>query len=329
MPSGGAPLSPPADEPPARRRSLSLLGLLSAAASLVAMATVAGFFGKFWWPLEIASGLRLQYFEAALAAAIVFAFARKSRQSALCAGLAAVNLAFILPFYFGAPAPPSADSLRAVLINVRTENTATERVLSFVEREDPDVLVLQEVNARWVGELAPLRQAFPYHVEEPEEDNFGIALYSKLPLDSLEVVSIGRVQLATIIARLRLEGRVLNIIATHPLPPGGSFYFELRNDQLAELAAEIGAFDGQVMVIGDLNMTPWSPYFRSFLDTAGLRDSRRGFGLQTSWPTFLPPLGLPIDHCLVSEAVQIHDRRVGARVGSDHWPLVIDFSVKP
>ena len=115
---------------------------------------------------------------------------------------------------------------------------------------------------------------------------------------------------------------------THPLPPGGGDYWRWRNGQLAELATFIQGLDGPVVVLGDLNVTPWSHYFRTFARDAQLRDGGKGFGLQISWPTYFPPLGIPIDHCLVSPQVDVHDRRTGPAIGSDHYPVIIDLAVE-
>ena len=38
------------------------------------------------------------------------------------------------------------------------------------------------------------------------------------------------------------------------------------------------------MLMGDMNCTSWSPYFQDMLTVSGLRDSRRGFGVEGSWP---------------------------------------------
>ena len=85
--------------------------------------------------------------------------------------------------------------------------------------------------------------------------------------------------------------------------------------------------DGPTMLMGDLNTTPWAPTFRDFLDSSGMRDSRGGFGLQVTWPTYLPPLLIPIDHALVSPDISVRHFEVGPSVGSDHYPLLLDFTL--
>ena len=80
------------------------------------------------------------------------------------------------------------------------------------------------------------------------------------------------------------------------------------------------------MVVGDLNCTPWSPHFRRLLRDAGLRDVARGRGLEPTWyPTSLP-LGIPIDHVLVSDEIGVANRELGSDLGSDHRPVRVEIS---
>lgn len=137
---------------------------------------------------------------------------------------------------------------------------------------------------------------------------------------------LGEIQVASIHAVLERPSGPLHLLATHPLPPGGADYAAWRNEQLANVAHFIGAVEGEAVVIGDLNTTPWSPYFKQLCRDADLRDSAKGFGLQVSWPTFCWPLGIPIDHCLVSPAIGVVDRRTGPNIGSDHSPLIVELT---
>ena len=102
----------------------------------------------------------------------------------------------------------------------------------------------------------------------------------------------------------------------------------MRNRQFEELARTAFEEESSVMLIGDLNITSWSPVFWELLRKGGLTDSRQGFGIQPTWPVWLPVLLIPIDHILVSEKIVIHSREVGPNIGSDHYPVVVDFSVR-
>jgi endonuclease/exonuclease/phosphatase (EEP) superfamily protein YafD len=54
----------------------------------------------------------------------------------------------------------------------------------------------------------------------------------------------------------------------------------------------------------------------------------KGFGHQPSWPTGQFFLRIPLDHVLHAPEIMIHNRMVLQDVGSDHFPVIIDFSLK-
>ena len=82
----------------------------------------------------------------------------------------------------------------------------------------------------------------------------------------------------------------------------------------------------RTIVAGDLNCTPWSPNFVDLLKSSNLINSGLGHGLAISWtPIPITALGLPIDHVLVGDGIQVADRKVGPHVGSDHRPVIVDF----
>jgi endonuclease/exonuclease/phosphatase (EEP) superfamily protein YafD len=71
----------------------------------------------------------------------------------------------------------------------------------------------------------------------------------------------------------------------------------------------------------------WSPFYQRFIQQAGLKNARSGFGIIPTWSTKLPPLSIPIDHCLVSPNVNVLQMRAGRYVGSDHLPLITDLVI--
>jgi endonuclease/exonuclease/phosphatase (EEP) superfamily protein YafD len=78
--------------------------------------------------------------------------------------------------------------------------------------------------------------------------------------------------------------------------------------------------------MGDLNMSMWSPYYRQFIRSTGMRNTRQGYGVQPSWPVDAPLLPIPIDHCLISRGFQVLNNRIGSDIGSDHYPLIVDLA---
>jgi endonuclease/exonuclease/phosphatase (EEP) superfamily protein YafD len=299
---------------------------------LALLASVAGLAGGAWWVLDLFSHFRAQYFLGLLLAAIGLALLRRPRTALLFAVAAVGNAVLILPLYLGGSSAtnPAAGSLRLLLVNVSTSNTRHDLVLDLVRDVDPDLLVLLEVDDAWIGGLAPIDDRLPHAIARPRPDNFGIALYSRRPARTHRIETLGSAAVPSIVAAFGDEDdadrQSFTLIATHPLPPSGRRNSALRNEDLRGLASLVRTIDGPVLVLGDLNATPWSHHFRRLVRETGLRDSTRGFGLQPTWPTdMLRPLRIPIDHCLVSEDLVVIDRRTGPDIGSDHLPLIIEI----
>jgi endonuclease/exonuclease/phosphatase (EEP) superfamily protein YafD len=101
-----------------------------------------------------------------------------------------------------------------------------------------------------------------------------------------------------------------------------------RNQQLVELAARSAAVAGPLIVAGDFNTTPYSPYFADWLEAARLTDSRRGRTLSPSWPTMLRWVGIPIDHVAVNDGVTILSHRRLPNFESDHFGALVQVALR-
>lgn len=306
-------------------------GLLGAAGFCAAILSLAGFLGAFAWWLEIASHFRVQYALGFLLLAAVFALGRRKRQALLALALAALNALPVARFLLppAAPSVPSAPPYRAMLLNVNTVYGDPARVRALLAAARPDLLVLEEINPRWLQALAPILDTYPYRHAEPRHDNFGIGLFSRFPLARVRTEPFGIVNVPSLFADVDLDGHPLAVIATHPLPPGSALMARERNAQLDWIARRAAQTPGPRLLLGDLNVSPWSPVYRRFLAASGLHDSARGRSIRPTWPARLPLLWIPLDHILHSPSIAIHSRTVGPNTGSDHLPVAIDFSLPP
>lgn len=306
-------------------------GLLWSGTAIACICSVMGFLGRLWWPFDLASHFRVQYFVFLLASGIIFLVGKRMRGAALSGAFAVINVFLIVPLYFGSPfAHGSSQTLRAVLVNVNHSNRAYGKFQKFVRSAKPDFMILVEVNHAWANTLRQMQADYPFSQNlPPRNGRSDIALLSRIPISRREVARFGAARLPSVVARLDIEGRQLTVIGAHAIAPWNRTRSELRNQHLAALGQIVNLQVGPVIVLADLNTTSWSPFFRDLLHKTGLRDSRTGFGVQSSWPTGFPPLWIAIDHCLVSSGVIVHNRSIGPHIGSDHYPVVVDFSLQP
>jgi len=183
-----------------------------------------------------------------------------------------------------------------------------------------------EINSKWVSDLSWLKNSHPHSVTQSREDGFGIGIFSKFPIVENKIVYIGNAKVPSILATINTGDKNLRIIATHPPPPSGQDYSNWRNEQLNQLP-EYTQFPLSMLLLGDLNTTPWNYHFRRLLNRTGLKNSAQGFGIQPTWPNNNPLFLIPLDHCLHSPDIIIIDRKIGPDVSSDHYPLIIDFAI--
>ena len=291
----------------------------------LAIATLLGFLGRFFWIFDLFSNFRVQIFQLALIFIGIAIWKKNNKQLIAFALLACLNYAFVLPLYFGKPPVASEKPARAMLMNILASNGNASQVLDAIEAADPDILVLEEVTSKWAAELSGLD--YPYRLADVRDDCFGIMLLSRYPLSKTNVVFEGTAGVPTLTANVHLPQGEISLIGTHPLPPFSGEYSKHRNAQLAALPELVGKQKNPVLLIGDLNASPWSVHFARLIKESGLKNSMKGFGFQPSWPAHIRVLRIPIDHVLHSPEILIHHRSVGPSVGSDHFPVVVDFSI--
>ncbi|MBI3996411.1 MAG: endonuclease/exonuclease/phosphatase family protein [Candidatus Omnitrophica bacterium] len=308
--------------------SVTTLAILRGIAGLASLATVMGLLARWSWLCELASHFCVQYVWILSLSGIALLILRQVPEGLFAISMALLNLLAITPLHRRAPTRKAARTYRALMANVLSGNQAHDKVHRLLRETQPDVVVLVEINERWLEALQPLTDTYTFtnHVLLP--GGFGIVLLSRVPVERTQIVRLRATGLPLLVVGLMLQDQRVTIIGTHPVAPTNPFRTKHRNQHLADLAEFVLVQNRPTMVLGDLNTTSWSPGFQHLMRRARLRDSRVGFGVQPSWPSMAPsPLRIPIDHCLVSHHIIVHQRRIGPHIGSDHYPIIVDFSV--
>lgn len=305
---------------------MSLRGLLEAAAglTLVVSAAMSIDVEHAWW--QLFTHFRLQYFGVSLVLGVLFLMLRHHRAAFLALFALGINAAYVLPWYVG-PADAGEEPLRLLQANVLSVNDNHEGLITLVDAEAPDIVVLEEVTAAWAEAIAVLADDYPYRYVIPRSDNFGIALLSRAPFVDVRHLASPPLGHPTIQARIDWHGNNIDLIASHPTVPVNPVVYAARNRQLDSLAALVAESDGPVVLVGDLNATPWDRHYRRLEAATGLRNARRGFGIVPTWPTFLPIAMIPIDHVLVSPGIGVRSVTAGPDIGSDHLPLIVTLAL--
>jgi len=301
--------------------------LVFVAAVGVATATALPLLAELWWVFELFCHFRVQYLAMLAVLAALLTIRRRWKWALAILPFAAINAA---PIYTWWPVEESArhssDQLSVMNINVNAANSDFASLLSLVEQELPDLIVLVEFNAAWQSAIGTLSSLYPYRVTVPQQDRFGIAVLSRVPFH--DETSIDLLTTPAVSARIPMAGRLVRILGVHLRPPVSAGWAAIRNQQLVEIGKLLDERSEPVIVVGDFNITTYSSIFAQWLKERELRSAAQATGLTISWPTFFPLLGIHIDQYIVSESVSIDDFRRGPTFGSDHYPLTATFSLR-
>jgi len=296
----------------------------------VSVLSFLGYFDHIHMLFELAANFKLQYFLASLLCFFPFLFYRQYAWLGLCVLCIAMNAVVILPWYL----PPkdgrrtySDEYLKIILSNVHADNKDYSGILMLVEKEKPDIVILQEVTSEWMDKTSELERHFPYVLSSPRDDNFGIAIFSKIPWKKAGIVFIGKANVPSILADMDINGKKLRLLGTHPVPPVNKKLFDLRNDQFDELGGFVAKQSVPFILAGDLNVTMWSSYYKKMIRETGLKNARKGFGLLPSWPAMFSFMMVPLDHFLYGPGFEVVDTRTAGSIGSDHLPVIVQFAV--
>jgi endonuclease/exonuclease/phosphatase (EEP) superfamily protein YafD len=293
-----------------------------------AVCTLLGFLSAYGWVFHLCSHFRVQYLAILLICALLFLIRKDFVLFGVCSILLAANAMTVYPQFTAKRSPPgSGETLRIVQMNVFVGNRNFQAIDSFLRSSHADVIGVEEFNdaiARGLEALGTFKQ-YPYQIRVHNSgEQSDIVLFSKVPFQSQSINynSIGKDP--TIIASIEHGGKTWTIALMHPRPPGLPLLLKRQQEQFERLEAMRSELGRNLVVIGDLNTSPWATQFSMLVNKLGLRDSRSGYGLAPSWPAMVLPLMLPIDFVLVSNAVQVRTFFVGPFTGSDHLPLVVD-----
>ena len=289
--------------------------------------SLTGYLGELHRILEMTSHFKLQYLVVGFCTLFFFLLTRRQKWAIVSIFFVAINLVEIVPWYlpqFGNNSAIAAQ-IRILQSNVLYKNNQYDRVISVVRQENPDIAFFMEVGEIWMQELAALKNTFPYSFNNQDTSSMGTVIYSKLPLENSSIQDLGGGR-KTLVTELKVKGEVVSLVASHLNIPTNKSSFDLRNKQLAALADYVNKIKHPIIALGDWNITMWSPFYKRFVRETGLKNARYGFGVLPSWPTF-SPLSIPIDQSLLSPEIKVINIRTGAKVGSDHLPVIQDLAI--
>lgn len=232
----------------------------------------------------------------------------------------------------------SPNVLRLVISNVLESNCQFDRWRQAVAIEDPDIIIAAEVNDQWRREIsAGFAKSHPHAITQPQDNCYGMALFSRLPLRDPRIEFVVQADIPSIHCTLTLrDGTEVCLHSLHPRPPTPQEQNSSgpRDVELIIVGKRIRKQreDGHTeptIVVGDLNDVAWSRTTKLFQKLSGLLDPRRGRGFYNTFNANSRIFRFPLDHVFISREFRLVDLRVLDHVGSDHFPISITIAFEP
>lgn len=296
-----------------------------------------------YWYSKLLDFPRLQYLILSTLCLILIAGLNKKWKwpsILLVAGLVAsifIQSIRIYPYWFGNKTVPDAaenfseeNSVSLLLSNVLMTNRESAKILEAVRDADPDIFLAMEVNQWWLDELEVLKQDYPYVMEQPNDEAYGMALYSRLPLKQKQLKYLKHKNVPSFHTRVQLKsGKEFMLHAVHPVAPMPSDKYPDNVGEAEVALLKVGDFVAgekiPSLVAGDFNDVSWSKTARLFGKSGELKNVRIGRGLYNSFDANSMLMRWPLDHFYVTKEFHLAHLRTLGKVGSDHFPVYAEL----
>lgn len=217
--------------------------------------------------------------------------------------------------------------------NVLQKNKETGLLIEEMKKLNPDVAVFTETDAKWNSAIKDgLGSDYPFKVEVPLDNTYGMILYSKLRLINPQVKYVVDDSIPSIHSEIELRsGEKIQLHAIHPTPPMPQHNPSSsdRDAEMMKTALEAMDSDIPVVVIGDFNDVAWSNTTSMFQSIGELLDVRKGRSFYNTFNAKSFIMRWSLDHIFVSEEFRVEDINVGSDIKSDHFPFYADLYLQP
>jgi len=222
--------------------------------------------------------------------------------------------------------------IRILNANVLTPNRDSDSLLALVREHAPDLVITLESDAWWEEQLDTLEAEYPHTIKVPQDNLYGMHLYSRLPLreGSVEFLIEPGTPSINVDVVLR-SGETVRLHVLHPAPPSPTENEEStpRDRELVLVARRVAQDGVPAIVAGDLNDVAWSRTTRDFRRISGMLDPRVGRGMFNTYHADYWFMRWPLDHVFHTDDFTVRRLEQLPDIGSDHFPLLSELQYAP
>jgi endonuclease/exonuclease/phosphatase (EEP) superfamily protein YafD len=310
---------------------------------VVIFAMGLSFTSKDYWWADLFSHFYFQYFWASCLTFIFAILIRYKGMTFMAMASMAVAYTIMMHSLWLYPSelpirpqiPDAAKLVRIAHVNALILNDNEKSIDALLASQAPDIINIQEAGFKLFEHVSKdLKAQYPYQLHDPRSDSYGTIFLSKLPITGGENIPIKGIKYTSKIYRIELQwptGRKFDIYSLHGYQPlHGAEATDHRNIELIQLGSLLLNNKNPAIMVGDLNITPYSPVFRNHLiRRSGYQFLGQGeWPVTPTWPQFLrfKPFQIQIDHMLYDpEAFAVKGWKTAPYEGSDHKALIADI----
>ncbi|MFV8225888.1 endonuclease/exonuclease/phosphatase family protein [Christiangramia aquimixticola] len=221
---------------------------------------------------------------------------------------------------------------RLLTSNVLQKNKETDLLVAEMKNLNPDIAVFTETDAKWAAAIKEgIGSNYPYKVEVPLDNTYGMILYSKFQLQNTQVRFMVDDSIPSIHTKIKLKsGDLVQLHAIHPTPPMPQHNPSStdRDAEMMKTALEAKNSEIPVIVIGDFNDVAWSSSTGMFQEVGELLDVRKGRSFYNTFNARSFIMRWSLDHIFVSEEFRVKKINTGNDIQSDHFPYYADLYIQ-
>lgn len=285
-----------------------------------------------WWVFDLFSHFRIQYVLAGFLILPVLLWLRKYWVAGIVTCAILFHSVALWPYLQGSRViaglelPPHMTILFA---NVYYESADLDKLSTLIKKSNPDIIIFAEVNKTNYDHInTMIGHEYPESHFEEGLGAYDISYFSKTKPDSFKILDFTEMN-PSVHLKYTWNGKPLNIIGMHPHSPVAQEDTTDRDKHLTAAFTYAAELHEPMIMIGDFNISQFSPKFQRLLKNNGLIDTQLEFGLQPSWnANYLPLFRIPIDQVVVTSDIEVYDRYLGEHTGSDHLPVIVEVGLE-
>lgn len=222
------------------------------------------------------------------------------------------------------------EHLRLLTVNVLEPNRDAVPFTQMINDNRPDIIVAVETDDWWEEQFRDIEDDLPHVIRQPQNNLYGMMVYSKWPLEAVEVRELVQEGIPSMHFNVQMPTRTIRMHCVHPAPPSPTenYKSKQRDTELMVVAKLARNESGPVIVTGDLNDVAWSKSTRAFLKESKLHDPRMGRGIYNTFHAKIPLLRWPLDHVFHSEHFMLVELKRLPPFGSDHFALLTELALR-